>query len=83
MMGNDGVAGMIADDSEDGGFDDGEDRSVEGRRVNDDELEEEVAGNEPDADHSLPDLDYEEDSPVDYDEESSDSMDDYCLEGTD
>ena len=79
MMGNDGVAGMIADDSED----DGEDRSVEGRRVKDDELEEEVAGNEPDADHSLPDLDHEEDSPVDYDEESSDSMDDYCLEGTD
>lgn len=45
------VAGTVADESEDVGFDDGKDRLLEGCKVNDDELldeDEEFAGNETD-----------------------------------
>ena len=55
------VAGTVADDNDDVGFDDDKD-SLVGCKVNDDELleqeVEEVAGNELDA------LDYAEDTPV-------------------
>ena len=56
MMDMDGVvvAGTVADDNDDVGFDDGKDSLVEGCKVNDDGLleqdEEEGAGNELDAD---------------------------------
>ena len=55
MMDMDGVAvaGTVADESEDVGFDDGKDNLVVGCKVNDDELldedeDEEFAGNETD-----------------------------------
>lgn len=88
-----GIVDIVADNSEDVGFDDEEDREMKCRRVNDEqqeveEKEEEAAVDEHDSNHSSPALDDYEQDATDLaetvaDEASSDGIDDDYLVGTD